>query len=111
MVIAAALVATVSALRLEQSNIEVIQSLSLAKAAERSRTEQLYEASRIERQYQATEPENRLVAAELEKRWNSALTHVADMEQRLGEAARNRAPTCASPRDRGSAPPARPPGR
>jgi hypothetical protein len=45
-----------------------------------------YEASRIERQYQATEPENRLVAAELEKRWNSALTHVAELEQRLEEA-------------------------
>ncbi|MGB7170075.1 MAG: recombinase family protein, partial [Acidobacteriaceae bacterium] len=45
-----------------------------------------YEASRIERQYQAIEPENRLVAAELEKRWNGALTHAADMEQRLVEA-------------------------
>ena len=36
--------------------------------------------------YQATEPENRLVAAELEKRWNNALTHVAEMERRLEEA-------------------------
>jgi DNA invertase Pin-like site-specific DNA recombinase len=45
-----------------------------------------YEASRIERQYQATEPENRLVAAELETRWNSALNHVAELEQRLEEA-------------------------
>jgi len=44
-----------------------------------------YEASRIERQYQAIEPENRLVAAELEKRWNNALTHVAEMERRLEE--------------------------
>src|SRR5271170_8271757 len=44
-----------------------------------------YEAARIERQYQATEPENRLVAAELEKRWNNALTHVAEMERRFGE--------------------------
>ena len=45
-----------------------------------------YEASRIERQYQATEPENRLVAAELEKRWNNALTHIAEMESRFKEA-------------------------
>jgi DNA invertase Pin-like site-specific DNA recombinase len=45
-----------------------------------------YEAGRIERQYQATEPENRLVAGELEKRWNSALTHVTEMELRLAEA-------------------------
>jgi DNA invertase Pin-like site-specific DNA recombinase len=55
---------------------------SLELAVQKAR----YEASRIERQYQATEPENRLVAAELEKRWNSALTHAADMEQRLVEA-------------------------
>ena len=55
---------------------------SLELAVQKAR----YEASRVERQYQATEPENRLVAAELEKRWNSALTHAADMEQRLVEA-------------------------
>ena len=55
---------------------------SLELAVQKAR----YEASRVERQYQATEPENRLVAAELEKRWNGALTHVADMEQRLVEA-------------------------
>lgn len=45
-----------------------------------------YEAARIERQYQATEPENRLVAAELEKRWNNALNHVRELEQRVEEA-------------------------
>lgn len=45
-----------------------------------------YEAGRIERQYQATEPKNRLVGAELEKRWNNALTHVAETERRLEEA-------------------------
>jgi DNA invertase Pin-like site-specific DNA recombinase len=45
-----------------------------------------YDAGRIERQYQATEPENRLVAAELEKRWNSALTHAAELERRLEDA-------------------------
>jgi hypothetical protein len=45
-----------------------------------------YEASRIERKYQATEPENRLVATELGKRWNNALAHIAELEQRLEEA-------------------------
>jgi DNA invertase Pin-like site-specific DNA recombinase len=55
---------------------------SLELAVQKSR----YEAGRIERQYQATEPENRLVAAELEKRWNRALTHVAELELRLEEA-------------------------
>ena len=33
-----------------------------------------------------SQPENRLVPVELEKRWNGALTHAADMEQRLVEA-------------------------
>jgi hypothetical protein len=45
-----------------------------------------YDADRFERQYHATEPENRLVAAELEKRWNNALSHVAEMERRLFDA-------------------------
>ena len=45
-----------------------------------------YEAERFERQYHTTEPENRLVAAELEKRWNNALSHVAEMERRLEDA-------------------------
>jgi hypothetical protein len=55
---------------------------SLELAVQKAR----YEADRIERQYQAAEPENRLVAAELEKRWNGALTHVAEMGGRLEEA-------------------------
>jgi septal ring factor EnvC (AmiA/AmiB activator) len=54
---------------------------SLELAVQKAR----YEANRIERQYQTTEPENRLVAAELEKRWNNALTQVAEMERRLEE--------------------------
>ena len=55
---------------------------SIELALEKAR----YEANRVERQYQATEPENRLVAGELEKRWNTALSHVADLERRLQEA-------------------------
>jgi hypothetical protein len=54
---------------------------SIELALEKAR----YEANRVERQYQAIEPENRLVAAELEKRWNNALRHVAEIEQRLNE--------------------------
>jgi hypothetical protein len=68
---------------LEQSQNQTDEKRrSLELALQKAR----YEASRIERQYQATEPENRLVAAELEKRWNNALTHVAEMERRLEEA-------------------------
>lgn len=44
-----------------------------------------YEAGRAGRQYNSVEPENRVVARTLERRWNDALTHVTDIEQRLAE--------------------------
>jgi DNA invertase Pin-like site-specific DNA recombinase len=43
-----------------------------------------YSADRAFRQYDAADPENRLVAAELEARWNRALTHVGEIESRIG---------------------------
>ena len=43
-----------------------------------------YSADRAFRQYDAADPENRLVAAELEARWNRALTHVDEIESRIG---------------------------
>ena len=68
---------------LEQSQSQTDEKRrSLELALQKAR----YEAGRIERQYQATEPENRLVAAELEKRWNTALTHAAELERRLEDA-------------------------
>lgn len=42
-----------------------------------------YAAQRAQRQYDASDPENRLVADELERRWNQALQHVREIEQRL----------------------------
>jgi excisionase family DNA binding protein len=42
-----------------------------------------YEADRAQRQYDAAEPEHRLVVDTLERRWNEALTHVTEIEQRL----------------------------
>jgi hypothetical protein len=42
-----------------------------------------YEEGRARRQYDVVDPENRLVADELEKRWNAALTHVAEVEGKL----------------------------
>ena len=42
-----------------------------------------YEAERAQRQYDAVEPENRLVGETLERRWNAALSRVAELEQRL----------------------------
>ena len=45
-----------------------------------------YDADRIRRQYDAADPENRLVTAELEARWNKALEHVAELEDRLKQA-------------------------
>lgn len=42
-----------------------------------------YEASLAARRYEAVDPAKRLVARELESRWNSALEHVAQLEERL----------------------------
>ena len=42
-----------------------------------------YAANRARKQYDATDPENRLVAAELERRWNQALEHVHELEDRI----------------------------
>src|SRR5215208_6686710 len=42
-----------------------------------------YAADRAFRQYDAADPANRLVAGELEARWNSALTHVAEVEAKI----------------------------
>lgn len=44
-----------------------------------------YEAGLAERRYEAVDPDQRLVAAELEVRWNTALRHVQEVEQRLRE--------------------------
>jgi DNA invertase Pin-like site-specific DNA recombinase len=57
--------------------------LDLIAVLERDLKAARYQAARIERQYNATDPENRLVADELERRWNAALTRVAELELQL----------------------------
>jgi hypothetical protein len=42
-----------------------------------------YAARRAQKQYDATDPDNRLVAEELERRWNQALQHVREIEDRI----------------------------
>ena len=42
-----------------------------------------YAVDRAFRQYDAADPANRLVASELEARWNRALVHVAEIENKL----------------------------
>jgi excisionase family DNA binding protein len=42
-----------------------------------------YEARLACRRYEAVDPDQRLVAAELEARWNTALQHVRELEQKL----------------------------
>lgn len=42
-----------------------------------------YAADRAFRQYNAADPENRLVAGELEARWNRALVHVGEIENKI----------------------------
>lgn len=63
--------------KLDEPEDVVIAQLELE--LERAR----YEAGRLERQYNTVEPENRVVARTLEGRWNDALAHVEELEQRL----------------------------
>ncbi len=42
-----------------------------------------YQAQRAHKQYDAADPENRLVTDELERRWNRALQHVRELEERV----------------------------
>src|SRR5207245_2125595 len=49
-----------------------------------------YAARRAQKQYDATDPENRLVADELERRWNHALQHVREIEERLDQHVQSR---------------------
>jgi len=42
-----------------------------------------YAADRAFRQYDAADPANRLVAGELEARWNKALAHVAELDDKI----------------------------
>jgi excisionase family DNA binding protein len=48
-----------------------------------------YEALRARRQYDAVDPDHRLVANELERRWNEALTKLAECERELASAQEN----------------------
>jgi DNA invertase Pin-like site-specific DNA recombinase len=87
---------------IERALIPVIEPGAIAAAAEAetqaaSRRDQVrdalmrdleaarFAADRAFRQYDAADPQNRLVAAELEMRWNRALTHVGEVEARIGE--------------------------
>ena len=54
-------------------------------ALERDLEAARYAAARAQRQYDAADPENRLVTDELERRWNSALEHVRDIENRIAQ--------------------------
>jgi Resolvase, N terminal domain/Recombinase/Recombinase zinc beta ribbon domain len=53
--------------------------LALQRELEQAR----YEASLAARRYEAVDPAKRLVARELETRWNDALEHVRQLEERL----------------------------
>jgi DNA invertase Pin-like site-specific DNA recombinase len=44
-----------------------------------------YTSARAWKQYDAGDPDNRLVASELERRWNQALQHVEELEQRVDQ--------------------------
>src|SRR5665647_1655620 len=85
---------------IEEALLRVVEPGAIAAAVEveaqaASRRDQLrdaltrdleaarYSADRAFRQYDAIDPQNRLVAAELEVRWNRALTHVGEIENKI----------------------------
>lgn len=68
------------------------------RTLERELEEARYEAALAARRHGAVDPEKRLVARELEARWNSALEHVARLEERL--AALDASAACRPPIDR-----------
>ncbi len=75
--------------------------LALTKELEAVR----YEASLAARRYELVDPAKRLVARELEARWNNALEHVDQLQQRildLDTAAKRRPAIAISRRSRNS---------
>ncbi|HEV3119979.1 MAG TPA: recombinase family protein, partial [Gemmataceae bacterium] len=80
--------ARLAGLQAEQTRDEVLSALERELEAAR------YTAGRAGKQFDAADPENRLVAAELERRWEQALQHVQELEQRVAErqAVRDRCP-------------------
>jgi len=49
-----------------------------------------YAANRAGKQFDAVDPENRLVADELERRWNTSMSHVHALEERINQHAQSR---------------------
>ncbi len=83
----AALLALVRPAALQAAQAAEAQAAARRDEAREALTRDLeaarYAADRAFRQYDAADPANRLVAGELEARWNRALTHVAELEQRI----------------------------
>jgi excisionase family DNA binding protein len=65
--------------QLQQAEEGKRRSLNLAREKAR------YEADLARRRYEAVDPQNRLVASELERRWNAALSQVAQLEGRIAQ--------------------------
>ena len=59
----------------QREQLRTVRALELEQAR--------YEAKLAARRYEQVDPDQRLVAAELEARWNTALQHVAELEQDL----------------------------
>lgn len=76
--------------RAVQAALDAISSGAHHHAATRRAVDLQFEQARHDaalaaRRYEAVDPTQRLVAAELERRWNSALTHMAEIEGRRAE--------------------------
>jgi DNA invertase Pin-like site-specific DNA recombinase len=57
----------------------------IRRAVDRQLQDAKYEVQLARRRYEAVDPEKRLVARELEARWNAALEHSAELEERLAK--------------------------
>lgn len=65
------------------STAEAVAAADVRLALGRQLEEAKYEASLCARRHGAVDPDKRLVARELEARWERALAHVAEIEERI----------------------------
>ena len=82
--------AVLAAKKQEQARLDTEGAVAL------EREQAQYQVELAARRYEEVDPHNRLVALELERRWEQALSHLAEVQKRL-DAVRNRPATALEP--------------
>jgi DNA invertase Pin-like site-specific DNA recombinase len=82
--------AVLAAKKQEQARLDTQGAVAL------EREQAQYQVELAARRYEEVDPHNRLVALELERRWEQALSHLAEVQKRL-DAVRNRPATALEP--------------